>query len=112
MIGMGLCGLFFPSALRRFASFWQSQAGLWAAGLVRVVFGAALWATASSSRTPHALQALSVVTFVSGLVLPLIGPVRFEKLIDWWLRRSPALIRGWCLAAAILGGFVLWSTGN
>lgn len=109
MIGMGLCGLFAPAALSRGVSFWRSKAGLWAAGAVRAVFGVALWAAAPRSHTPLALQALGAVSLVSGCALPLIGPARFGKLIDWFLGRSAALIRGWCLAAALLGAFVLWS---
>jgi hypothetical protein len=109
MIGMGICGLVSPGVLLGLVSIWRSRAGLWAAGLLRVVFGAALWSAAPSSYTPATRHVMGAASFLAGLALPQIGPVRFEKLIDWWLRQPPALMRAWCLAAAALGVFLLWS---
>jgi hypothetical protein len=109
IIGMGVFGLASPAGLVTFIPPWQSQTGLWAASLVRLVFGVALWLVAPSSRTPVVLQVLAVVSGGSALVLPFMGVVRFTALLSWWSRQSPAFVRAWSAVAVLMGGFILWA---
>lgn len=107
--GLGLYGVVSPPGLMSFATRWQSKSGLWVASILRMVFGIALWLVAPSSRVPVVLQALAVVSVVSGVALPLVGFSRYHAFLAWWSRQSPLFVRAWCLVALVLGLFVLWS---
>jgi hypothetical protein len=102
-------GVASPAALRSFVRRWQTSSGIWAAAGVRVAFGVAAWSAAPASRTPVVLQVLGVVSIVSGIALPLLGPSRFAAVVSWWERRSVGFTRGWAGVACALGAFLLWS---
>jgi hypothetical protein len=106
---IGLLGVMRPDALLSFVRRWQTWSGVWTAAVLRVAFGAALWLTAPSSRTPVTLQVLGVVSLVSGVALPLLGVSGFAAIVRWWARQSAAFRRAWAGVACAVGGFVLWS---
>jgi hypothetical protein len=109
MAGVGLFGLLFPHKLAVFVSRWESEAGLWTAAALRVIFGLILWQAAPESRAPQAVQALAVITIAAGGALPFIGLPRFLAVLAWWRRQPPALVRVWCLFPILLGSFLLWA---
>lgn len=109
VVGMGVFGLASPSGIAAFVLRWRSKTGLWTASLGRLVFGVALWLVAPTSRAPVVLQVLAVVSVASALALPLMGVSRFESILSWWSRQSPAFIRSWTALAVALGVFLLWS---
>ena len=106
---MGVWGCVSPAGLIGFVSRWRSPSRLWAAAAARLVFAAALWLAAPESRHPAVLRALALVALLAAVTIPLVGPARWEVFIDWWTRRSGALIRGWALAALAFGVYLLWT---
>jgi hypothetical protein len=48
-----------------------------------------------------------VVTLFSGLLLPMLGKVRFAALIGWWLSLSDGSIRATMVLAILLGTFLI-----
>lgn len=109
VVGMGVFGLVSPTRMAAFVLRWRSKAGLWTASIGRLVFGVALWIVGPTSRTPVVLQVLAVLSVLSALVLPLLGVSRFESILSWWSRQSPAFMRSWSALAMALGAFLLWS---
>ena len=109
LIMVGVVGVVAPLSLGKFVDRWKSGTGLWAAAVLRVVFGIALWVVAPSSRAPLALQVLAVVTLAAGILLPVMGYGRYEALLVWWQRQPPAFVRLWCFVAGALGVFLLWA---
>jgi hypothetical protein len=107
--GMGVFGLASPAVMIGFVSAWQSKSGLWAASAIRLVFGIALWAAAAGSRFPATLKVLSVVSVASSVAFPLMGISRFNSILAWWSRQSPAFMRVWSAAAVLMGVFLIWS---
>lgn len=108
MLIVGILGLASPEALMSFVRRWQTPGGMWAAAGIRIAFGVAAWSAAPSSRAPLALQVLGVVSGLSGIALPCLGPSRFVAILSWWERRSAAVKRAWAGVAVVVGGFVLW----
>ena len=106
---MGVFGIASPAEMAAFVLCWRSRPGLWLASIGRLVFAIAFWVVAPASRTPVVLQVLAILSVLSALVLPLLGFSRFESILTWWSRQSPAFIRSWSAAAVILGIFLLWS---
>ena len=106
---MGVFGIASPAGMAAFVLRWRSKPGLWTASVGRLVFGIAFWLVAPTSRTPVVLQVLAVLSVLSALILPLLGFSRFESILTWWSRQSPAFIRSWSAAAVILGIFLFWS---
>ena len=109
MVLIGSYGIASPAGLVSFTRKWQGQLGIWMGAASRIVFGVALWRSASSSRTPAAFQFLGVISLFSGIALPIIGEVRLAKLISWWSEQPSTFIRGWSVVAVALGVFLFWA---
>jgi hypothetical protein len=106
---MGAWGVFAPGSIFAFISGWSSRSGFWLAVLLRLCFGLSLWFAAPDTRLPVLLRALGAAAIVSAAILPLVGYVRFERVIKWWTSQSPFVMRMWSLLALAIGGLVLWS---
>ena len=109
VILVGSYGIASPAGLVSFTRKWQGQLGVWVGAPIRIVFGVALWRTASSSRTPAAFEVLGVISLLSGIALPIIGAERLTKLISWWSEQPATFIRGWSAVAVALGVFLFWA---
>jgi len=107
--GLGFYALVSPPGLMRLVARMNSNAGLWTAAVLRVLFGIALWTAAPASRVPLALEVLAVITVIAGLALPIIGLARLGPLIEWWSQRPAGLIRGWACLVIAFGGFLVWA---
>jgi hypothetical protein len=108
-LAMGLIGLASPATLNSLLATFRGRGGFWAAVVLRLVLGVALWYGASSSRATLVLRALGLLYVVSSVVLFLLGYQRYEALLDWWSRRPTATVRGLSVLAVALGAFLLWS---
>jgi hypothetical protein len=106
---MGLVGLASPARLNSLVATFSGRRGFWAAILVRLVLGVALWYGASSTRATLVLRALGLVYVVSSVVLFVLGYGRYEALLAWWSRRPTATVRALSGLAVALGAFLLWS---
>lgn len=112
IIILGAWGVFAPRSIILFIESWSSQGGLWLAILLRLAFAGVLWVAAPLSRTPVAFQVIAVLVGLTAVSLPLFGYTRFERFVTWWSTLPATFLRGWCLVAVVLGGFMLWSAAR
>jgi hypothetical protein len=103
IVALGTLGLLSPPRIVAIARHFQTSAGLYFAGAVRLVMGAALFFAAPDSRAPEILRILGLVIIVAGLVTPFFGLERYQRLVDWWSAQGPVLVRAQALFALVLG---------
>ena len=92
-VGIGVVGLVSPARQVAFVTRWKSTTDLWSSAGIRLVFGIALWFVAQASRTPVVLQVLAGLSVAVALLLPFLGVARFQSILAWWCRQSPAVTR-------------------
>lgn len=100
---LGALGIVSPMGLLRIVRQFQRPAGLYAAAILRVVLGGALFLAAPTSRLPEVVRILGIIIFVSGLITPLFGLERFRRLLNWWSARGPVFMRIWAGFALAFG---------
>lgn len=110
--GLGVYGLVRPAGITGFAGLWRTRAALWFAVVLRLVFGAALWYVAPLSRAPMVLRVIGGVAIAAAIVLPVLGVARMRLLLDRWTHQTPAFIRTWSAAAALIGSFLIWAVAG
>ncbi len=106
---MGLLGVASPGMLISVVRRLASPAGVYAAAVIRLIMGLALYLSAPVSRIPHAVRTLGDITLAAGAITPFFGPDRFRTLLAWWSAQGPAFIRAWSLVAVAFGLFTAWS---
>ena len=60
--------------------------------VIRVVLGAVLIAVAPDCRAPLVIRVVGVISIVAAVALVIVGRVRLDAFIEWWLGR-PARLR-------------------
>ena len=103
IVAVGALGIISPPRLLAAVRHVQTPAGLYAIAALRLVFGAALFLAAPTSRAPETVRIVGIVVFVAGLTTPLFGLERFRRLLDWGAGLGPAVIRGWASLALGFG---------
>ena len=105
----GLVGIARPSSLTRLVqAFWQVPNVLYLAIGLRVIFGLILLAAASESRFPATFQIIGIISLVAAALSLALGLARLQRFVDWFLDRSPGVIRGWSIVSAGFGGFLIY----
>jgi hypothetical protein len=104
-----LTGVMLPAQLlHAVKAAWQYPAAMYVAVMVRLTVGVLLLMTAPHGRFPLAFQVLGWIAIVAGLLLPVVGRGRIDRLLDWWSRRSAPAIRLWSLAGLAFGCFLVY----
>lgn len=106
---LGAVGIVVPTVLVAVSRPFLTPAGLYAAAVLRLVLGAALFVSAPASRAPRTLRILGVVIVVGGLVTPLIGVERARAIVAWWSDQGTALLRIWAAIALAFGSFLAYA---
>jgi len=100
---LGALGIISPTRLLSIVRQFQRPAGLYAAAILRLVLGMALFLASPTSRSPEVVRILGAIIFVSGLITPLFGLERFRRLLNWWSARGHTFMRIWAGVALAFG---------
>ena len=104
---LGALGIAFPLKLFAFARLFDSRTGIWAAAVIRLVFGFTLYQSAPTSHFPQTLVILGAIIFIAGLLTPLLGPGRVHRLFVWWEAHGLLFMRIWAGVALALALFLI-----
>lgn len=109
ILSLGLLALGLPSRFAGLVAAMQVPPLLYLAALIRLLVGVALLRAAAISRARLALFFLGVVMVLGGIATPIFGQGMARPILDAWTQGGDLIVRGWGLAAAALGGFLLWA---
>ena len=114
ILGITVCvlaawGVYAPEKLVKLVAGAMNQEwGIYLAVLVRLLLGLALIIAAPDSRFPLIFQALGWIAIVAAAVLAFMGRERIRRLVAWFERFSPPIIRVWLLFGMAFGGFLIF----
>ncbi len=74
-------------------ALYETPSGLYAAAGIRVVFGAALFIAAPTSRAPRTLRVLGAISVVVGLAMPVVGVEGFSSRVEVFSALDPGFLR-------------------
>jgi len=106
---LGALGMVSPMRLLNIVRHFRSPAGIYAAAVLRVILGVALFLAAPTSRAPEIVRILGIIILVAGLITPLFGLERFRRLLVWWSARGTTFMRVWAGFALAFGLFLAYT---
>lgn len=109
ILTLGLLALAYPPGFAALVNSLQAPPALYLAAALRFAIGVSFLAAAKGSRGTLPLIALGLVMVVGGLVIPIMGQGMARPILDAWITGGNAIVRGWGVAAVVLGGFALWA---
>lgn len=104
---IGAVGMLLPAAMRALVNIFRSRFMLIVAAALRFAIGIVLVLAAPDCHFTEAVRMLGFVAIASGLLIPLLGTVRINRLFDWVGGRSDGTVRAWAMVAILLGAFLL-----
>lgn len=110
IVAQGVLGLAAPDLFVRLVRTLQEPPVIYAAAVIRFVFGVVLFRVAPLSRAPIALRGLGVLVAAGGLLTPIIGIPLARTILTWWSDGGPVLVRIWAAAALCLGALIVYAT--
>jgi hypothetical protein len=111
ILALGLLALVYPAGFAAIVSALQPPPVLYVAAALRFLIGVVFLAASRGSRATLPLFFLGFVMLVGGIVTPIIGQGLARPILDAWNAGEASVVRGWGVAAAVLGGFALWALG-
>ena len=105
---LGAVGLVHPARFRALFSSMGSRSRFIFTVAIRLVMAALLWWLADELRHPQVMRILAVVVAVAAVGILVAGRARLDRLVDWWLGRSDAILRLSALIAAAFGAWIAW----
>lgn len=109
ILTLGLLALVYPAGFAAIVSALQPPPALYLAAALRFLIGVVFLAASRGSRATLPLFFLGFVMLVGGIVTPIIGQGLARPILDAWNAGESGIVRGWGVAAALLGGFALWA---
>jgi hypothetical protein len=112
LIIVALSGIGFvtPRGYVAFAERFAAGPGVWGGFAIRLALAIALWRAADSAATPAAFRVLAAIVALGATALPVMGQVRFERLVRWGSGQPPWILRSLCGLGIAFGLFLLWSS--
>ena len=108
---LGLVALSVPARFAALLAWLQDPPWLYLAAALRFGVGVTFLLAFNTARGRLALFFLGVVMVAGGIAVPVIGQGLARPILDAWINGGYAIVRGWGVAAILLGAFCLWALG-
>ena len=109
ILALGLLALAWPAGFAGIVSALQPPPQLYLAAALRFLIGVVFLAAARGSRATLPLFFLGLIMVAGGVVTPIIGQGMARPILDAWNAGESGIVRGWGVAAGVLGAFALWA---
>lgn len=103
----GTVGIYAPGYFRRLLSSLPGRGRYVAAVVIRLVFGVLFLWLAEDLRYPLAMKILGSLSIAAAFGILLMGRVRLDRLVDWWMGLGDAILRLGMLIALLFGAFLV-----
>ena len=105
---IGVIGFANPRSLIRLLGRWQSPSRFWFAVGIRAVLGAVFLVVAPDCNAPLVVRLVGVVSIVAAIGILVLGRVRLDAFIEWWLRH-PGVLRVSVTGAIAFGALLVYA---
>ena len=112
--GVGILGIGWPTQMAGMVGRVTFTNGLrYLAAAFRLALGAVLYLIAEQTSFPLAMRIVAAFTLFSGVAVLFVSAIRLQQWLDMVRGWPPWAMRGICLVAMLLGGFLVLATwGN
>ena len=89
----------------------QKSWAIYAAAGTRILFGILLITIADVTRAPSLFQGFGFFVILAGVLIPVLGRVRIESLMNWFLDKGTGFTRVWMVSGVVFGLLIVHGTG-
>ncbi|MCX5678678.1 MAG: hypothetical protein NTY76_06180 [Candidatus Omnitrophica bacterium] len=90
-------------------NFWKKGNNIYAAGAIRLIFGALFISIAHACRFPKVISVLGILMIIGGVIIFIIGPKKISAIFEWFQKSPPIIMRLAGLLAIAIGALIVYS---
>ncbi|MBN1871647.1 MAG: hypothetical protein JW800_03645 [Candidatus Omnitrophica bacterium] len=106
---MGISILFNPVIMKNLITFWEKGKRIYAAGVLRLIFGVIFLLIASQSRKPIIVTIIGLLFLIGGIIIFGLGEKKVKAILKKY-QETPALTcRILSLIAVVIGAVIVMS---
>ena len=107
--GFGIAYFVNPSMLKQYTAFWKNKKRLYLGAALALLIGIVFLLAASQCRWTGFIIAFGIFMLARGIFVLVIGQKKVISVLDWWLKRPIAFLRGYAVFAITLGVLLIYS---
>ena len=109
IIAMGTIITLNGKAFTAMLNFWKKGKNIYAAGIIRLAFGALFISIAHACRLPMVISVLGILMIMGGVLIFIIGPKRILAILERFQKMPPLMARLAGLVAIAVGALIVYS---
>ena len=98
-----------PNIIKQYMAFWKTGKRLYMGGALSLVIGIIFLFAASQCRWTGFIVAFGILSVAKGIWLLVTRPEKLISMLDWWVKRPIAFLRGYAVFAVIFGVLLIYS---
>jgi len=109
VVGFGVAYFVNPNIIKPYMAFWRKRKRLYLGGLLSLVMGTVLLLAALQCTWGGFVLAFGILAIAKGFWLVLTPAEKIIPMLDWWVKRPVAFLRGHAVFAVIIGVLLVYS---
>jgi hypothetical protein len=98
-----------PGFMRKILKGFPKTHWIVLAAAIRILIGILFIVAAPGTRASLFVQTVGVIAILAGLILPILGPARLQRLVAWFLAKPDGFFRGISVIGFAFGAAVVWA---
>ena len=109
VVGFGVAYFVKPDIIKPYMAFWRKRKRLYLGGILSLVMGTVLLLAALQCMWRGFVAAFGILAIAKGIWLVLTPAEKVVSILDWWVKRPIAFLRGHAVFAVIIGVLLIYS---
>lgn len=108
LVFVGVLLILNPGTMRKMVSFWRQGRRLYAAGVIRVLFGMLFLSASSQARAAWVIYAIGILMLLGGMGIFIMGLDRIKAFLERVDKKPVPVLRLMALPVLVIGLLVIY----
>lgn len=109
IVGFGVAYFVKPGIIKAYMAFWKGTKRLYLGGALALLIGIIFLLAAAQCRWRGFIVAFGILSVAKGIWLFVISQEKVISILEWWVKRPIAFLRGHAVCAIIIGVLLIYS---
>lgn len=109
IVVVGIVYLLRPDVMKWLIEFFKQGKRIYFAGLIRLALAVIFLLSARECKHFWVIFAFGILFLIGGLLIFILGPEKFRRILDWYQKQSALLLRVIAVIALAIGAIIIYS---
>ena len=109
VIAIGLAMVLRPQMLKGLIAFWAKEKQIYAAGIIRIMFGLIILLAAPQARWFWVVTIVGLLVLTKGILTMIMKPGTIKSILKWWSEQPTLIVRALAAVAMAFGMLLIYA---